>query len=371
MNIIMIANSFDSLGGGAQSRISIANALCKQNCKVKLVATSRGTILHFDEQLFKLIAVKPNRLNYLLNGIGIRKKVKQILRSEKIDLIFGNESECAFLPGLLKSKNIVFAMMLQRPSYQFLYGKKEATSIFKRIINLFFRLRLFKFADLIFASSNYTRRELVSKLGLDPKKIMVQPMGVDNIFKKIKKQPMSNVSKFIFFGTFEPNKGVFDAVDALSIVVSKGYRNCKLKIIGWGDKDLLIKYIKNKRMTKYIQIIDKLPPGELIKHIKVAHLAILPSREESFGRSIAESQASGLPVVSYDIDSVPEIVINGKTGILVKALRTDLLADAVIKLINNPKLAFKMGMEGKKRSVKFTWEKKAESIISSTEKFKK
>ena len=56
----------------------------------------------------------------------------------------------------------------------------------------------------------------------------------------------------------------------------------------------------------------------------------------------------GKPCVSFDIDGAPEAVINGKTGYLVKPFDSIGLADAVNKLLVNPKVRKRMGEEGRK-----------------------
>ncbi|MGA5102207.1 stealth conserved region 3 domain-containing protein [Streptomyces cellulosae] len=75
-----------------------------------------------------------------------------------------------------------------------------------------------------------------------------------------------------------------------------------------------------------------------------ASIATLTSRNEAFGLVLAEAQAAGVPVVSYDSPNGPrEVVIDGQTGILVPPGDTDALASALMLLIRDTELRGRMG----------------------------
>ncbi|KUO12285.1 stealth conserved region 3 domain-containing protein [Streptomyces sp. DSM 15324] len=75
-----------------------------------------------------------------------------------------------------------------------------------------------------------------------------------------------------------------------------------------------------------------------------ASIATLTSRNEAFGLVLAEAQAAGVPVVSYDAPNGPrEVVIDGETGILVPPGDTDALASALLLLIQDAELRARMG----------------------------
>jgi L-malate glycosyltransferase len=64
--------------------------------------------------------------------------------------------------------------------------------------------------------------------------------------------------------------------------------------------------------------------------------------------------AAGCPVISTkDVGAIPEVVLDGITGILVEKRRPDQIADAIIKLIEHPELRVSMGNAGRKRYEKY------------------
>jgi len=91
---------------------------------------------------------------------------------------------------------------------------------------------------------------------------------------------------------------------------------------------------------------------------------VLPSIQEGQGIVLLEAQASGKPVVAFDIGGVNEALRNKETGLMVKLGDSDALADALIKLINDKSLRESMGSSGRKFIVNnFTWDICAKKML--------
>lgn len=89
----------------------------------------------------------------------------------------------------------------------------------------------------------------------------------------------------------------------------------------------------------------------------------LPSLSEHFGRVLIEAMAMAKPVVATDAGGVPEIVIHGETGLLVPPAEPKPFADAVSYLLNNPMLASRMGLAGRRRvEAEFSLERHAAAV---------
>ena len=80
---------------------------------------------------------------------------------------------------------------------------------------------------------------------------------------------------------------------------------------------------------------------------------IVPSLSEAFGRVVIEAMACGKPVVASRVGGIPEIVEDGKTGILIKPADDKAIADAVIRILSDDKMAEALGTAGKERAARY------------------
>lgn len=85
---------------------------------------------------------------------------------------------------------------------------------------------------------------------------------------------------------------------------------------------------------------------------------------ESFGVSVLEASACAVPVVASDIGGLPEVCINGQTGILFEPSSPEALARGVIRLAKNPELRQNMGQAGRKFVIeKYNWQRNVEEKL--------
>lgn len=86
--------------------------------------------------------------------------------------------------------------------------------------------------------------------------------------------------------------------------------------------------------------------SQLIDHFDIF---VLPSYREAMPMSILEAMAAAKPVIATHVNGVPEVVIDGVTGILVPPGDPETLADAILRLLHDPDLARRMGAAGRAR----------------------
>lgn len=103
-----------------------------------------------------------------------------------------------------------------------------------------------------------------------------------------------------------------------------------------------------------------------------ADMFVLSSISEGLPITLLEAMATGLPVVSTGVGGVPELVVQGETGLLVPERSPDALSDAILEIIRNPQRAHKMGAAGRKcvaehfdlQHVAATYEELYESLVT-------
>lgn len=76
---------------------------------------------------------------------------------------------------------------------------------------------------------------------------------------------------------------------------------------------------------------------------------VLPTHQEALGTAFIEASAMGLPCIGTNVDGVPEVVADGKTGLLVPAQNSEAIAAAILTLLDNPEQRQKMGQAASAR----------------------
>lgn len=144
---------------------------------------------------------------------------------------------------------------------------------------------------------------------------------------------------------------------AFKMVLRK--KPCKLVILGEGEERQ-----KLENLSRDLSISENIAflgfQKNPFKYMAKSSVFVLSSVREGFGNVVVESMALGVPVVSTDSVGPKEIIENNKNGILVPLDDENLLAEAMLKILENPDFARKLSEEGLKRSQDFTIEKGAE-----------
>jgi glycosyltransferase involved in cell wall biosynthesis len=308
--------------------------------------------------------IRPFGLHHLFDSIPLSQAVARFSKETRIDAVLSWQYETANLPEFLPRRNFVLGVVAGAPFG--LLKRKADADLARRVAYHFFHFRLLRNADVIFCPSEFAKRELVNAVGIDPGRIVVTYESADEIFKPNTEPKTGPLHDFIFSGSLEPIKGIFDAIQALGIVQRRGYRDWVLKIAGWGDIEAVREAARRNEIEDHIQFLGVLNRPALAVELASSDMAILPSHTDNFGLSIAEAEASGLPIVSYRAGGIPEEVEEGSTALLVDLLDTSLLAEAIIQLISDPQKAREMGQRGS-RFIRenFSWRKSTEIMIDS------
>ncbi|MBN1224808.1 MAG: glycosyltransferase [Candidatus Aminicenantes bacterium] len=213
---------------------------------------------------------------------------------------------------------------------------------------------LFKGGDLCLVVSKHWREKLI-ELNCDPKKIKIQRMGIDlEEFSYIeRKEKPGKYIKLLTVGRLVEKKGHEYAIRALAKIVQKR-ENVEYTIAGDGPlKERLRSLVSELRMEKYIKFVGEVEKNEILALYRQAHIFLLPSAtaqngdQEGIPVVLMEALASGLPAVSSYHSGIPELIEDGKNGLLVPEKDTAALAEVLAYLIENPQVWPAMGRQGR------------------------
>ena len=255
---------------------------------------------------------------------------------------------------------------------------------FPRSIGEIFYRYLCKDGNLVLSLSEFSKQNISSAYGIKPSKIEVMYAGVDDAFFKTDKSSLKNTMDkedyqsplkkpfhLLFSGRLngKQQKGVDILLKAMPLILKE--HEVMLDIIGGGPRlEQYTTLAQQLGIEGSVRFRGFIPHEIMPAEYSAADLFVFPSRRESFGLVLAEAMASGLPVVSTTAGAIPEVVEDGKTGMLVPPDDPEKFARAVIVLLDDPELMKKMGLAGKQKvQEQFTWKKVAQNTINFYEDF--
>jgi len=155
----------------------------------------------------------------------------------------------------------------------------------------------------------------------------------------------------LYVGRVNEKKGVRDLIRAFEIVLSK-QRDCILVVAGSGDKEYvegLVKEVGKAGLDHHVYFLGPVPNREMPALMRAADIIAYATREgEGIPRALLEGMACGKPVVATEVAGIPEAVIDGVTGFLVKPRDIAALADRLSILLMDDSLRREMGLRARK-----------------------
>jgi glycosyltransferase involved in cell wall biosynthesis len=134
-----------------------------------------------------------------------------------------------------------------------------------------------------------------------------------------------------------------------------------------GEGNRLMNYkslVADLSLTDRVQFMGWLNSSKIQSLSAQSSLGLFPSRVESFGLSVVEAMATGLPVIAASGGALQENVEEGVTGTLVPINNAGALAKAIISTLENLKHTESMAREAKKAvQHKFNWDKAANKMV--------
>ena len=213
-------------------------------------------------------------------------------------------------------------------------------------------------ADLV-ASTSHAMADQVFKIVPELKNIAITPFGVNiEEFEKYKYESVVN-SNTITIGTIKSMNliyGIDILLEAFSILISRLANNrefidkeIKLRLIGDGVHLSQFKLLASKLgINGSVEFVGPISHSYVPKELSKFDVFVALSRSESFGVAVIEAGAAGKPVVVSNVGGLPEVVIENKTGLIVKNNNPLDAAIEIEKLITNFELRKSMGSNAQK-----------------------
>lgn len=358
-NIKVLNVLLDDRIGGAQVRIlSIARDLKKKGVEYLLTmpygngwsfeyARREGITVyqcglgtpHFIRDIRSTFA----NVRYLINFIPSVLSLIRIIEKEDIDIVHLN--------GLLSLQGALAALLTRKKVVWHLYGTLYPEFLI-RILRPFIRLT----ADRVINISKGTREYYLRGTGIadiiihEPVDIRVFDPDVINESQRSALKKELGVAKDDFVigsvGNITWVKGYENLIEAMSVLKKKNNR-MKLLIVGKILKTQMGYYKRLKGLTSSFGLEENIyftgMREDIPNILSIIDLFVLPSLAEGTPISILEAMAMEIPVIASRVGGIPELIIDGVTGILIKSAAPSEIVEAVIHLFERPYKRRNMG----------------------------
>lgn len=157
--------------------------------------------------------------------------------------------------------------------------------------------------------------------------------------------------KVLFVGVLKKTKGYHVLLQALPKIVSRR-SDIKIQLAGeWftpAEKEESLAFVERHQLGNYVEFLGIIRGEQKYHHFADADLFAFPtSYIEGHPIVIVEAMASGLPVISTNRGSIPEYVIDNRTGFIIPENDPEALADKILELMENPELGQEIGLQSR------------------------
>ena len=231
-------------------------------------------------------------------------------------------------------------------------------------------------APLVLSTSRYCIERIRFHYGVASERLAIVPEGIDLSLWQSTADPTALVQLDAARDPFTvlcvarqyPRKRVVDLIDAFAVVTAREPR-ARLVIIGDGPEHAALqRRLQDRGLQAQVRLLGALQEdAEVRRWYTRASVFCLPSEQEGFGIVFLEAMASGLPVVTTTSAAIPEVVPDGEAGLLVPPRYPDALAEALLRLLQDPDLRARLRECGRRHVRQYSWDRVADRFLEAVE----
>ncbi|MBK6398013.1 MAG: glycosyltransferase family 4 protein [Bacteroidetes bacterium] len=231
-------------------------------------------------------------------------------------------------------------------------------------------------AARIAAVSGFTKNDVIEKYNIDPGKIDIVYNGVSDQFKQLSAAEILDIRNkftqgqpyFLFVGSLHQRKNISNMLNAFDEFKKSKSLPVKMVLAGakrwWTDEmETTLQKMENKQDVIFT---GRVSFEELCRITAGALAMTYVSTFEGFGIPIVEAMRSGVPVITSNVTSMPEIA--GNAALLCDPFSVQSISGAMIRIASDDQLRIKLIDAGLKRQADFSWDKTAKQLWESVEK---
>jgi glycosyltransferase involved in cell wall biosynthesis len=232
--------------------------------------------------------------------------------------------------------------------------------------------RIIPNCDGIITVSEYSKNDIIEEFNFPKDKIFVTHLAPEDIYRPLNKELSKKLIKdiysiegdfILYIGGFSPRKNILGLIEAFSKFLSHSKR--KINLVIAGKKGLSYSIYKNRAQELHIEDNVIFPGFISMEHLPYlynsADLFVYPSFYEGFGLPPIEAMACGIPVITSNTTSIPEIV--GDSSVLIDPNDIDDIYKAIHRVVEDDKFKEELILKGLVRASELTWENTAKKTL--------
>ena len=364
MKICYITPGYLPLTGGTEIAIQeIGKRLVKKGCDISIITQDVETLNSYEFidgiEIYR-ISRKPGKIGFITWQLKILKRIKELDKNKNFDIL--HQFHLISLGGasILAKKSLDTPLVTSLMGFDTYDPIDPVPKIFNPYIALIMNnsdVVTSPSADLVgYAKKQGLKRDAI----VIPHGVALNEFYPDNNSNKIRKNfgILDDEIMVLSLQRLHKLKGVEYVINAIPAINEKS-SNVKFVIVGTGpEKERLEGLVKKLNIEDKVIFTGFVSHGEKLSLFSSCDIFAFHSNYESFGIVLVEAMASGKPVISTDVGAIPEIVDDGKTGIIVPPGDSKALAEAILRLVRDRDLRMKMGMEGRKKAEReYDWDR--------------
>jgi len=224
--------------------------------------------------------------------------------------------------------------------------------------------------------SEFSKLDIIKLYGISPQKIDVVYDGANELYKPLSPEIISAIRRkyasgfpyFIFIGSLHPRKNLVNLFRAFDIFRKDHPEVVKLLIVGarkWWTKEIGNAF-RGMQYASDVVFSGRLNAEELAQVLGASLALTYVSYFEGFGIPIVEAFRCGVPVITSNVTSMPEVA--GEAALLVDPFQAVSIAGAMKQLAEDTTLRNDLIRKGMDRKNEFTWQRTADLLWDSIEK---
>ena len=224
-------------------------------------------------------------------------------------------------------------------------------------------------AARVITSSHATESLLISHAQVPPEKIRVIPLGVElppvNLSPTERLQERARIlggdgELILSVGVIQTRKNTLNMVKALK-ALPKSYKLVLSGGNGYGA-EAIHEYIRAESLGDRVILLGFIDDVQLTRLYQAANVFLFPSFEEGFGIPVLEAMANGVPVVTSNVSSMPEV--GGEAALYVDPHNPVDISQKVMQAVEDSQLRKSLIQMGLARASEFTWRRTAEATLA-------